>query len=357
MTTPIPALVVGTGFGCRTHVPALRAAGFDVVGLVGATPERLARRAEKSGIARTFTDLDEAIAATGAKVVTIATPPGSHGRLALTAIARGCHVICEKPFSMDAAEARAMLDAAEKAGVVHLVAHEFRWTPERALFGRALAEGLVGEPRLLVVDQFVQFCADPATKLPGWWFDPADGGGWLGASGSHLLDQIRAWLGDIDTLSASTFLVSDREAGCDDSYTVRFRMKNGVEGSMQQSGGAWGPPAVMVRCAGTRGTIWIDSGKVFLADRDGTRELPMPADLILPPPPVAADPEPTRGGISHFDLAPFTRLCEALRDGIQGREARAVVPVPTFRDGLAVMQVVDAIRASAAAGGTLTAVG
>ena len=89
---------------------------------------------------------------------------------------------------------------------------------------------------------------------------------------------------------------------------------------MQQSGGAWGPPGVLVRCAGTRGSLWIDSGKVFLADKGGTRELPVPDDLVLPPPPVAADPEPTRGGISHFDLAPFTRLCTALRNGIEGRE-------------------------------------
>jgi predicted dehydrogenase len=356
MSIPIPALVVGTGFGCRTHVPALRAAGFEVVGLVGATPDRLARRAEKSGIARTFTDLDEAIVATGAEVVTIATPPGSHAKLALTAIGRGCHVVCEKPFAADAAEARTMLDAAEQAGVVHLVAHEFRWTPERALFGRALAEGLIGEPRFLVVDQFLQFCADPAMPLPGWWFDPAEGGGWLGASGSHLIDQIRAWLGDFASLSANLFLVSEREAQCEDSYSLRFRLKNGVEGSMQQSGGAWGPPGVLIRCAGTRGTIWIDSGKVFLADKAGTRELPLPADLVLPPPQPSTDADPVRGGPIHFELAQFTRLCTALRDRIEGRESTSAVSPATFRDGLAAMQVLDAIRASSAQGGALTAV-
>ena len=177
MTAPIPALVVGTGFGCRIHVPALRASGFEIVGLVGATPERLARRAEQNGIARTFTDLDEAISRTGAKVVTIATPPSTHAELTLTAIARGCHVVCEKPFAFDAGEAKRMLDAAEQAGVFHMVAHEFRWLPDRALFGRAIAEGLIGEPRFLVVDQFIQFCADPETPLPKWWFDKASGGG------------------------------------------------------------------------------------------------------------------------------------------------------------------------------------
>jgi predicted dehydrogenase len=356
LAAPIPALVVGTGFGCRIHVPALRAVGFEVVGLVGATPERLARRAEQNGIARTFTDLDEAIEQTGAKVVTIATPPNTHAKLTLTAIAHGCHVVCEKPFAFDSGEAQQMLEAAEKAGVVHMVAHEFRWLPDRALFGRAIAEGLIGEPRFLVLDQFIPFCADPETPLPKWWFDEAAGGGWLGAGGSHLMDQIRTWLGEFDDLSANLFLVSDRKAEAEDSYSMRFRMKNGVEGSMQQTAGAWGPMATLWRCAGTKGTVWTEGGKVFVADRQGTRELEVPAELALPPAPPPADPNSSRRA-SHFEIGPFTRFCEALRDGIEGHAVRSPVPIPTFRDGLASMRILDAMRASAADGGALTKVG
>src|SRR5438874_9196896 len=126
MTKPIPAIVVGTGFGCRIHVPALRAAGFAVVGLVGSNPGKTEKRAGQNGIPAWFTDLDEAIAKTGAKIVTIATPPSTHAALTLQAIARGCHVVCEKPFASDAGEGQAMLDAAEQAGVFHMVADEFR---------------------------------------------------------------------------------------------------------------------------------------------------------------------------------------------------------------------------------------
>ena len=347
----IPALVVGTGFGCRIHVPALRAAGFEVVGLVGTNPERLARKAAESEVAAHFTDLDQAISRTGATVVTIATTPATHAQLALKAIARGCHVLCEKPFAFDAREARTLLEAAQQAGIVHMVAHEFRWMPDRALFGRAIAEGMIGEPRFLVVDQFISFCADPQTRLPGWWFDKEAGGGWLGAGGSHLLDQIRAWLGDFHSLSASLMVVSDRSDVADDSYSLRFRMRNGVEGSMQQSAGAWGPMTTMWRCAGPRGTVWIDSGKVMVADKSGTRELPVPDELTLPPPP-AADPNPSRR-LSHFEIGPFTRLCEALRDSILKAPISTPVALPTFRDGLASMQVIDAVRASAAQGGAL----
>ncbi|MDE2303476.1 MAG: Gfo/Idh/MocA family oxidoreductase [Sphingomonadales bacterium] len=346
----VPVLVVGTGFGCRIHVPALRAAGFEVVGLVATNPGKLEKRAGQAGVARWFTDLDEAISATRAETVTIATPPATHAALTLRAIARGCHVLCEKPFAFDAGQAQAMLDAAERAGVVHMVAHEFRWLPDRALFGRAIADGLIGEPRLLAMDQFIPFCADPATPLPRWWFDPAAGGGWLGAGGSHLIDQIRAWLGDFASLSGRLLLVSEREADCEDSYSLRFMLESGVEGSMQQSAGAWGPMTTLWRCVGTRGTVWSEGGEVRIADRNGTRTLPVPDDLRLPLPPPAQD---GAARLSHFEIGPFTRLAEALHAAITGRTACAPVAVPTFADGLAAMRILDAIRASSAAGGAL----
>ncbi len=351
----VPALVVGTGFGCRIHVPALRAAGFEVAGLVGTRPDRLERKAASLGIPSHFTDLDEAITATGAQLVTIATTPSTHAVLARKAIARGCHVLCEKPFAFDAREGTELVEAAEQAGVVHMVAHEFRWLPERALFSRAIEEGMIGDPRFLAVDQFIPFCADPETRLPKWWFDVEAGGGWLGAGGSHWIDQIRVWLGDFASLSANLMVVSDRNNVADDSYSMRFLTKNGVEGSMQQSAGAWGPPASLCRCAGTKGTVWIEGGKVMLADRTGARELPVPSDLLLPPAPAAADPASSER-MSHFEMGPFTRLCEALMARIIGAEIAGRVAPPTFADGLATMKVMDAMRASAAAGGALQVV-
>jgi predicted dehydrogenase len=345
-------IVTGTGFGCRVHVPALRAAGFEVVGLVGTRADKVERKAAESGIPAFFTDLDRAIEQTGANVVTVATTPATHASLALKAIAHGCHVLCEKPFAFNAAEGATLLEAAERAGIVHMVAHEFRWLPERALFGRAIAEGLIGEPRFLVMDQFIPFCAHPEVRLPKWWFDERAGGGWLGASGSHLLDQIRAWLGDFQSVSAKLMIVSDRSDVADDSYSLRFQMRNGVEGSMQQSAGAWGASTTLWRCAGSKGTVWIDSGKVMVADKTGTRELPTPPELQLPATPPPADPN-SANRLSHFELGPFTRLCEALRDAIDGSDPHPPVAIPTFQDGLASMQVMDAIRASSAAGGAL----
>jgi predicted dehydrogenase len=349
----VKAVVVGTGFGCRIHVPALRAAGFEVAALVGRNAERLQRKAAANGVPACFTDLDEAIGATGSQLVTIATTPNTHAPLAHRAIARGCHVLCEKPFASNAAEGATLLNAAEEAGIVHMVSHEFRWLPERALFGQVIRNGLIGEPRFLVVDQFLPFCADPNARLPHWWFDKEAGGGWLGASGSHLIDQIRAWLGDFHSLSANLLTVSDRVEVAEDSYSMRFVTKGGVEGSMQQSAGAWGESATLCRCAGSKGTVWIEAGKVFVADSSGTRLLSVPAELELPPPLPAADPN-SANRLSHFEIGPFTRLAEALRTAIDGTPpAKSSIAAPTFHDGLKCMQIMDAMHDSAVGGGSL----
>jgi predicted dehydrogenase len=79
----------------------------------------------------------------------------------------------------------------------------------------------------------------------------------------------------------------------------------------------------------------------------------VPDDLALPPaPPPAADPGSSRRH-SHFEIRPFTRLCEAFHAAVEGYDHNSAVAVPTFHDGLASMRILDAMRASAADGGTL----
>src|SRR3546814_2190054 len=94
--------------------------------------------------------------------------------------------------------------------------------------------------------------ADPAAPMPDWWFDTDRGGGWLGAHGSHIIDQVRDWLGEFKTLSASLPTVSAREGGAEDSYVLRFELESGVHGVLQHTAGAWGKPASFARVAGTQ---------------------------------------------------------------------------------------------------------
>jgi len=345
------AAVVGTGFGARVHVPALRAAGFDVVALVGRDRARTARRAERLGVPNATTSLGDALALSDVEAVTIAAPPSAHAVLAIEACAAGRHVICEKPFAVNAVEANAMVAAADRAGVNAFVGHEFRWAPDRALGARAIADGLIGKPRVAAFVQYVPLVADPDARVPDWWFDIGRGGGWLGASGSHLVDQVRTWFGDIEHVSAALPTVA-RRAGAEDSFSARMSVGDGVEVTVQQTAASHTPGVVgLAVVAGSDGTLEIDGDGVWLSDRSGRRLHPVPDDLRLPPAPDASD-DP-RHRYTHLELGPYTRLCEALRAAIDGRPQPGRVPVPTFADGLACTRVLDAIRASAEAGGVL----
>jgi hypothetical protein len=107
--------------------------------------------------------------------------------------------------------------------------------------------------------------------------------------------------------------------------------------------------------AGTDGTITIEGSTVWLADRDGRRALAVPDDLQLPVAPTeSSDP---RERYTHLELGPYTRLCEALRAGVETTEVQSTVPVPAFPDGVAEMEVLDAIRASARRDGEVERVG
>jgi predicted dehydrogenase len=356
----VGVVVVGTGFGCLTHVPALRAAGFDVVGLVGRDPERTAARAERFAIPQALTSFEAALELPGVAAVTVATPPHTHAPLTLQALAAGKHVLCEKPLARDAGEAQTMLDAARSAGLVHLVGAEFRWAIGQRLAARVIAEGAIGQPRLATFLLHIPLLAEPDAEVPSWWSDASQGGGWLGAHATHLIDQVRTTLGEIESVSAGLVSVADhsgsgRSWNVEDAYTVHFRTATAVDGVMQSSAASWGSMLIHTRIAGTGGTLSIAGDTVRVADARGDRTVDVPADIVgdapVPPP---SDVLVTAYDLLHatgIDRGPYTALATAFRRRILGLEVPDDPPLPTFADGVAAMAVLDAARRSAAGSG------
>jgi len=345
------AIVVGTGFGVLTHLRALRAAGFEVHALVGRDPARTEDRARRAGVPLGTTSLERALALPGVDVVSIATPPHSHARIAIAAARAGKHVMCENPFARDAREARDMLEAVEKAGVVHLMGFEFRFSTAQALATRAIRTGAIGEPRLATFALQIPGLADPKAGVPEWWSDEKQGGGWLGAFASHVVDQVRGMFGELEGVSATLTNVAERAWSAEDSFTVHFRTQSGVAGVMQSSGAVYGPPLGMTRIAGTRGTLWIEGDDVHVADAAGQCKLEVPEDLLNPAP----HPPDREFLHSHYDmlhsggidLGPFSKLFGVMRDRIRGLPVADDPRAASFADGLASQIALDAIRRAA----------
>lgn len=344
--------VIGTGFGTLTHVRALRAAGLDVRALVGRDPARTTAKADRFEVPVASTSLDEVLAMPAVEAVTIATPPHTHAELALAAIAAGKHVMCEKPFARDEAEARTVHDAAERAGVVHLLGCEFRYASGQALVARLVAEGAIGAPRLATFLLHIPLLAGAGAEVPEWWSQASQGGGWLGAQGSHVIDQVRTTLGEFTGVSASLLNLADHGWSAEDTFAVHFRTSSGCDGVLQSTASDRGPLLVTSRVAGTKGTVWAEGNTVQVADASGTRPVEIPTDLVTP----AADPPPADMLVTAYDwlhstgidMGPYTRLFETFRDLIAGKPIDDRPAPASFADGVEAMRVMDAIRRSAA---------
>ena len=219
------AVVVGTGFGVLTHLRAMQAAGIDVLALVGRDEAKTADRAARFGVPNALTSVGDAVALPDVDAVAVVTPPRTHRAIVLEAVDAGKHVMCEKPFALDAAEGRSMLDAAERAGVVHLLGTEWRFGTGQAQLARTIRSGVIGEPRHALFELQLPTPADPAAELPDWWQLESEGGGWLGAYGSHIVDQVRSTLGEIVGVSATVECIAPRPGmTADDTYSVHARL-------------------------------------------------------------------------------------------------------------------------------------
>ena len=359
---PIGAVVVGTGFGLFTHVRALRDAGFEVRAIVGRDLARTQQRAAPLGIPLATNSLDEALTDPAIQVVTVATPPHHHFAPVMQAIAAGRHVVCEKPFAKDTAQAREMLAAAQAAGIIHLLGAEFRFDSTQALLRRVVKDGLIGNPLDFLRIYNQAGLQDPEEILSPWWEDAGQGGGFLGAFGTHMVDQVISTLGPIAAVSGvlQTLAPGRPQMTADDAYTIQFVAKSGAKGLIAAAMAAPGPLVMATKIVGTRGGAWIQSGasygepeEVWVQDADGARRIEMPAELVNPAPEPFAiseliQTEQDRWHTQGFDVPPYTRLFAELKARIEGRDPALPERAGDFRDAVMGQAVIDAVRRSAA---------
>lgn len=184
--------IVGAGFGAKAHLPALRAhTAFDVVAV--ASPHSAQHLADEGAIPYAFPSCEAMLAGVQLDAVVVASPPFAHHDDVRAAISAGKHVLCEKPFALNLAQAQSMLDAASRANIVAGVAHEFRYVPQRLAIKELLVHGHLAAVRAIEVTHLMGFLRVGSNPRRGWWFDKSSGGGMAGALLSHAIDTA-TWL-------------------------------------------------------------------------------------------------------------------------------------------------------------------
>jgi len=179
LETKTKIAIVGTGFGARVQIPGfLKIAGVEICGVMSSGRyERAEEVAQEFGIANVCHSYEELLALPGLDAVSIVTPPYQHHSQTLAALEAGKHVLCEKPMAMNLQEAREMVKAVQRTGLIGMIDHEFRYIPARAYAQELIRDGWLGELYWANISTLTGTAADPHTRPYGWLFQKSAGGG------------------------------------------------------------------------------------------------------------------------------------------------------------------------------------
>ncbi|PYV18680.1 MAG: dehydrogenase [Acidobacteria bacterium] len=144
-------------------------------------------------------------------VVDIATPGNLHAEMAIAAARAGKHIICEKPLANSLSDAKAMLAAAEKAGVRHMIMHNYRKIPAVAFAKKLVEDGKIGTPYHYHGAYLQDWIMDPNFPLVWRLEKKFAGSGALGDIGAHAIDFARLLNGEFDSVvSQMTTFIKER---------------------------------------------------------------------------------------------------------------------------------------------------
>jgi predicted dehydrogenase len=336
--------IVGTGFGVRVQLPAFRlAGGWEVVSLTGSDAAKTRHLAETLGVPHACATLDEALDRGAPDLVCVATPPHLHLPMAAAVLTSDRHCLLEKPTALDATEAEALCAAAASSTSLALIDHELRALPARREARRRIQAGDLGR----ILSARVVFTS-PGAALPArrwsWFASRAHGGGLLGAIGSHVVDHLRWWLGEITsvrarlTTSVAELPAEDRPrvVETDDGADLALRFADGTPASVSLTSVAHSYEGFRWEVHGVEGSMWIDeAGELWIAPRSSEERQRVPIEDGLGSDPVLDGSLWARGMVLFAG-----DLHRAVTDGVAPGYAA------TFDDGRATQRVLDAARTS-----------
>lgn len=348
---PIRVAVIGMGFGSAVHIPALKYLDeTEVVAVCARREERAKAVAARHNIEIASDNWREVINHPEVDAVVIATPPYLHHQMVIAALEAGKHVLCEKPLARNLAETRDMVKLAQVANVVAMVNHEFRYLPVRARVKELIDEGYIGEPHTASTVVFRSSLADPNERPYGWLMEQDKAGGMLGASGSHYIDTLRWWLGDIHAVCGTTSTkVTHRRlpdsssmarVDADDNFAFILRFANSAIATVHFSATAPTEAGEETTISGSEGMLIVQGdGQLFGARRrDVTlRELPIPDHLRFRLP-----------EFGHYLTRPTIMLMKDWVKAIHAGEGATFSP--SFSDGEKVQEIIDGVTRSSAQG-------
>jgi 1,5-anhydro-D-fructose reductase (1,5-anhydro-D-mannitol-forming) len=206
-------------------------------------------------------------------VVFITSPDAMHRDDVLLALRHGKAVLCEKPLSMNTAEAEEMANAAKAAGLLFGVGQNFRFNHSLDWMREQVAAGQIGQPQIA----HAQYAYPAKTSSRKWITDPTLAcGGPIADVGVHCIDALRYVLGE-DVVSVSTLARRDDTSGQVDAIaSLQLEMTGGTYANVTASARA--PYRTLIEIMGSDGTLVAENG--LTVDRPVQLELRRAGELV-----------------------------------------------------------------------------
>jgi predicted dehydrogenase len=236
VTTDLGIAVVGCGGIVNyAHLPAYRQHGLSIVGCFDNNPKAAIQTAGTHGIARVYESLDQVVADDNVHVVDIAIHPSYQPEVAARCLEAGKHVLCQKPLGLTVADARTIVETAERTGRKAAVNQQMRWTAGIAAAKQLVDAGYVGQLTDLQINVSVR------TPWEMWpWLRDSDQLDVMFHS-IHYLDAMRFLAGDpiavtsrhsrfpgqLERAETKTVTVLDYENGCQALIAVNHHDESG----------------------------------------------------------------------------------------------------------------------------------
>jgi len=217
-----------------------------LVAICGRTEEAVAEAARRYGFETYYTDWKKLIADDRIEIVDNCLPNNLHAEPSLAAIEAGKNIICEKPLAATLEDARAMYEAAEKAGVKNMTAFNYRFVPAIRFAKKLIDEGYIGKILQFRAVYLQEWIMDPNFPLVWRLRKSVAGSGALGDLGAHIIDLARFLIGEFASVCGMTeTFIKERplpdnpekkgKVDVDDVFIAIARFKNGAIGSLEAS--------------------------------------------------------------------------------------------------------------------------
>ena len=227
--------LIGCGRISPNHIEAAKNNGLDFVAMCDIVPENMQEKSDKFGLeaVKKYEDYHELLAAEKPELVAIATESGKHAAIALDCIEAGCNVIIEKPIALSIKDADAIIEAAEKKGVLVCANHQNRFNKSIQYIRKALEDGRFG--KLSHGAAHIRWNRGPQYYEQAPWRGTwAQDGGCLMNQCIHNIDLLRWMMGDeVDEVMAYTDQLEHPYLEAEDLGLAIVRFKNGSYGLIE----------------------------------------------------------------------------------------------------------------------------